>query len=1056
MLLTKYRACCGILWIETFTIFAGNKLFIQAAQSIDQCETEILVSVFGTFGLCFMVFAIVLIACFMARKKQTRPLNQYATANQQGSHKMNDIEGRRNKVFEDEKDDDEFPNGGRKRQDSGFIASSNESIVPLPEMYNLGPRRSPSMPNLRLNSNNEQQTNSEGEVFAIEANSVQKNHPKCPKMVSIGLSTDDLDHNMNLKSLMLPRLTETVVLQKKSSNCTGLDFGVGGVYIKDFDKRDIAFKKGELSIGDEVLSINNHSLSGSTHMEAFSLLAKSGLEVKLEIIRGVFADKADNTSLYSADFQMFQSSSDDEELMETHNQKIFSSTSSTNIPKSFSGENLNRLPRVIADADNLSFDGNESIDLARIKRNTSDSYLLKTVSTVHSNNSSQSESGSPKRFIAEQPSDASTRTDLHGNNGTTNTVEVHQELSKILLANPNLFMDFLASVQAKEKPCPRLKRNSNDSCEHCHHSRNTSSERQRQHSRHSSNEQYIGHAHYGSDHRHNRNCSCENPRFLPHNDETNDDSNFSKFHRTNSSDELGSNVNGHSKIYRSQSVESTTNAPIFTIDSYSRHPEQNHVNRPVIDSLPQPPKQPSDVEQKQRLYELLKQKASLEQLIHQHQQQNKSNELVNSSAHPENVVVQRGYNNDYIVPINGSTYPNIAAGYSKQMHRSKDNSPVRRTSPVVFPTQNVPRFVATTSINSTITTTGSEYRHSSSPHLGSPQNSISTTTPVSLQRKPPPDYASIKRNTSDLSGDESTVVVPTTSPQRDPVNIDADFMRKMTQKYSEPRLRKNPPPYYNAVSDGGNPEGVVLRKKTHNSSNRSRPHSYTETGGNVVYDPNIIFNDSMRGNLNPQNTPNLPTEPNTEIDTEKRKHPKRTHSMPAVKQIDLRPQSAQSFLTNNTSNDNLTQIPPQIAPQYQTVNTQQPPPAFTEQLPQYQPPQLSGAQAAPHYIEPAVSAPYLTQATSEETLHTSTGEYQQAPKKLRTRQQRAQDSFNRRKSIDSGTLRKLAEEMYENPALGGEFPILSQLLGESQFTASERRSQALYRHKSTEALFTQF
>ena len=232
---------------------------------------------------------------------------------------------------------------------------------------------------------------------------------------------------------------------------------------------------------------------------------------------------------------MCENSSDEE--METHDQKMFSSATPTNIPKSFSGENLNRLPRVIADADNLSFDGDDSIDINGVKRNTSDSYLLKTVNTVHSNNSSQSESGSPKRFITEQPSDASTKTDLQGKNGTTNTVEVHQELSKILLANPNLFMDFLASVQAKEKPCPRLKRSSNDSCEHCHHSRNTSSERQRQHSWHSSNEQcsHIGHAHYGSDHRHNRNCSCENPRYLPHNDDANDEQNYSKFHRTNSS-----------------------------------------------------------------------------------------------------------------------------------------------------------------------------------------------------------------------------------------------------------------------------------------------------------------------------------------------------------------------------------------------------------------------------------------------------------------------------------------------------------------------------------------
>ena len=179
--------------------------------------------------------------------------------------------------------------GGRKRQDSGFIASSNESIVPFPEIYQSSaePRRSPSMPNLRVASstNNEQQQQqrlamkeagkSEGDVFASHQQQQQRASPSSiatttttlkPAMVSIGISTIDLDHNMNHKvsdlhqlvpsTTTVPKKPETVVIQKRSFNCTGIDFGIGGVFVKDFDRKDISFKKGELSVGKNLLNIS--------------------------------------------------------------------------------------------------------------------------------------------------------------------------------------------------------------------------------------------------------------------------------------------------------------------------------------------------------------------------------------------------------------------------------------------------------------------------------------------------------------------------------------------------------------------------------------------------------------------------------------------------------------------------------------------------------------------------------------------------------------------------------------------------------------------------------
>jgi len=103
------------------------------------------------------------------------------------------------------------------------------------------------MPNLRITSADDIQNNSGGEVFTLqEPTTAQSKFPIKPMMRSIGVGTSDLDFSAK------PRVTSTVVIQKNSFNCTGIDFGVGGVYVKDFDKSEISFKKGELFVGELV------------------------------------------------------------------------------------------------------------------------------------------------------------------------------------------------------------------------------------------------------------------------------------------------------------------------------------------------------------------------------------------------------------------------------------------------------------------------------------------------------------------------------------------------------------------------------------------------------------------------------------------------------------------------------------------------------------------------------------------------------------------------------------------------------------------------------------
>ncbi|XP_065058249.1 uncharacterized protein LOC135686027 [Rhopilema esculentum] len=65
------------------------------------------------------------------------------------------------------------------------------------------------------------------------------------------------------------------------------------------------------------------------------------------------------------------------------------------------------------------------------------------------------------------------------------------------------------------------------------------------------------------------------------------------------------------------------------------------------------------------------------------------------------------------------------------------------------------------------------------------------------------------------------------------------------------------------------------------------------------------------------------------------------------------------------------------------------------------------------------------------------------------------ESFDRRKSIDSGSLRKLAAELQANQSLSDDLPMISRLLGGTKFQEFDKQNN-LYRYKSSDSLHGRF
>lgn len=878
-----------LLIIVTLLIMRGRRAKGGTAST---CKDDILYSVFGSLA-AYSLLVILILVLYNFRKKRKKN-------SKDKKQKKKSVEGERNHVYDEDIDD---IRGDRRRQDSGFIASSNESIVPFPEVCDETPKRSPSMPNLSTHCNqNNKEVNSDTHNGEPQSRAHMKStgvsvHQR-NNMATVATSTDDLIPDDASDSYIRTEF-ETVVIKKKSVHCTGLDFGIAGIFIKDFDEKEIAFKRGNLDAGDEVLSINDYPLTGLSDMEAFSFFAKSGPDVKLRIIKGRFLSKVESSSIMSDSSLNSDAKADNT----NHTQN-----------------DIGRLPRVISDANNLSLD----------------------LTTAQ-----QSQARNVCCDINYKPI-----------NGVTPNLDDHA-LGNVMTHSKHVSTDENCNQTFSNGYQP--------------HSRNSSNDKTR-HSWNSSFEQgFISRTSSSENIRHSRHSSNENNR---HNSHSSDGNNRNSYH---SSDELERNLytsrllnNDTARCMQSSlvsnqrpSLKDASSVSIFTAESFARRSDG----------------QPTEREALYYQDQLLRQQAlSVDQTSYG---DNASSGLTDqysqgtSALLPENVVLKRGYNNDYIVPANYGKVPSCKSLYAT---RTREASPSKRTSSQVL-------IPSPKSISPLAITAANAHRNATvtSMSSGSPVSPMSTSS-LSLSigsrynggqdayRMIPSEY-----NNMQIRADHHETDSPTSKSYSE--EIDADVMRYMTKKYSEPRFvnghRKNPPPYSSTHTTVDTPPGafgltesddsknVILRRSATSVSNvlRSRPHSLIENGVSSGFESH---NEQKNINVN-----------------EKRKHPQRTHSLPAVKHLEMRPRTAKSFLE-----------------QQQRVTKKQ------------------------------------------------------TPKKLR--QIYSQENINRRKSIDSGTLRKLAEEIQVNPALGGEYPFIAQLLGESQFSASERRAQGLYRHKSTEALSSQF
>jgi len=379
----------------------------------------------------------------------------------------------------------------------------------------------------------------------------------------------------------------------------------------------------------------------------------------------------------------------------------------------------------------------------------------------------------------------------------------------------------------------------------------------------------------------------------------------------------------------------------------------------------------SDLLQNISYQEYLRQRAAMITLDKLSNNNNEANIPTSpSSLLGENVIVQRGYNKDYISPINGQ-YTSIQLP-RLQHPSSRVHTTISPFIPQTFIT-NTPSPINSCSNECNQSNIG--YNGDNPSNIG--YNGVNPSSPVRNIATPqtyPISYNIYMQNKNDYStaqGLESQLI----SNNNSEIELDADVMRYMTKKYSEPRLqRKDPPPYsgsHNTIKRGSTNASectVIKRHQKRNGRSRSRPHSYTESSDANHTEAEVISNIGDGAVYSSEQ--------------ERRNHPKRAHSMPAVKHLEKRPKIAKTFLEK----------------------------------------------------EPK----------------------QRTHKRFRQRNRNQQEEIDRRKSIDSGTLQKLAAEMQNNPLLEGEYPIISKLLGESQFAASERRAQTLYRYKSTEAICSQF
>eukprot|EP00794_Sanderia_malayensis_P020428 gene20428-22441_t len=85
----------------------------------------------------------------------------------------------------------------------------------------------------------------------------------------------------------------SVVVEKRANGSLGLNFAIAGVYVKSVD-HDVTNKQIEsVEPGDEVISIDGTQVEGMTDMEVLTIVAKSGPTVQLQIVKHAFLWKVD-------------------------------------------------------------------------------------------------------------------------------------------------------------------------------------------------------------------------------------------------------------------------------------------------------------------------------------------------------------------------------------------------------------------------------------------------------------------------------------------------------------------------------------------------------------------------------------------------------------------------------------------------------------------------------------------------------------------------------------------------------------------------------------------
>ena len=506
----------------------------------------------------------------------------------------------------------------------------------------------------------------------------------------------------------------------------------------------------------------------------------------------------------------------------------------------------------------------------------------------------------------------------------------------------------------------------------------------------------------------------------------------------------------HSKLLASHLISE----PVFTIDAYScNFPTSsilvNHNLGPISSSCSYP-------------QELIRSHPSpLHPLIHSYTDKD------------EGLVLQRGYANDYILPRPCciSYPPPFGVKIKEPSQKSRDSSPARRLCSALPSTSSINASSHTSGYKPNRSRTSSADNYdvvkanvmrdirdippTESIDVSQSNNSlnhVTQLTPTEMLSKPSHTFSSANLSSySSMTHSNAAVVStppkatpPTSTTEEISIEIDADLISYMNAKYSEPRFpiacavpMTDPPPY------NGSHNTVTTSTQILNTTDKCHhlpdPEQWASKNVVSVNECNEKFDSQQQSIPLPKVDHRRNSDP-SKLLSEKYATPTeddmvRRRSERTTRISTVRPHSFTDTCSNSALNTCQSKTMSQDAESEKICIKR-----FKRTL-----------------SMPAVK--HLEMRPKAALHHLSYHEGKVAPVAKKTRNRKRTDvidSINRRKSIDSGTLQKLAQEIKTDPSLSSEVPFIAQLLNESQFSAIERRSQYLYRHKSTDALYNMF